>query len=253
METVDFEESGDVAWLYLNRPRRLNAVNDQLVTDLCAALDEAARRRSAAVVLAGRGSSFCAGADLKEDNSGKTSADKLAELQRIQDVTRKVRNGPFIVIAAVHGYALGAGCEFALCSDLIVAARDAIFGFPEVAVGLGVTGGISHVLPLAVGLARAKELVLTGRRITAEEAAAMGLINRVVEADQLQVTVQEMARGIVASPRQALLSAKQVLDRGPQGDLEAALSLEIATTQALMGSADALQAASSFQKGKGAR
>src|SRR5258708_36717881 len=99
-----------------------------------------------------------------------SEAEDRRRIHRIQDVTRPVRQAPFPVIAAVHGHALGAGCEFALCCDLIVASMDATFGFPEVGVGLGVTGGISRLLPLTGGMPKAKELVPLGPRSTATQA-----------------------------------------------------------------------------------
>ena len=102
--------------------------------------------------------------------------------RRIQEVTRLTRRFPGPVVAAVHGYALGAGCEFALACDVVVATEDAQFGFPEVGVGLSVTGGISRLLPMLVGWAKAKELLLLGDRVTGAEAAQIGLVARAVPA-----------------------------------------------------------------------
>src|SRR5690606_14179700 len=113
--------------------------------------------------------------DLKQESNADHST------TRTQDIMRLVRTSPAPVIAAVNGYAVGAGCEFALCSDLVVAGQTAKFGFPEVSVGLAVTGGISHVLPLAVGPAVAKELILLGEHFTAQRAMDLGLVNTVVE------------------------------------------------------------------------
>jgi 2-(1,2-epoxy-1,2-dihydrophenyl)acetyl-CoA isomerase len=246
--TVDFVASGGIASIFLNRPSRLNAVVPALIDDLCAALDRAVEEDCRAVILGGRGRAFCAGHDLKEDRPILDAPAQRIRLQRVQDVTRRVRQGPFVVIAAVHGYALGAGCEFALCSDLIVAAEDAVFGFPEVRVGLSVTGGISHILPTAIGLAKAKELVLLSETIKADEAARLGLVNRVVAPDRLLGEAQAMAEALARQPRQALLLAKALLDRGPQGDMEAALEMEITVALALSGSMEAVAAADSFRK-----
>ncbi len=219
MTEVTYERHGPVARIWLNRPERLNAVNATLVEGLVDALSRAIDERVGAAILAGRGRAFCSGHDLKDDDS---------DPQRLQDVTRAVRRAPFPVITAVHGYALGSGCEFALCSDLVVAAEDAVFGFPEVEVGLGVTGGISHVLPLAVGIARAKELVLLGERFDAGQAERLGLINRVVPHDVLHDEALAMAQQLASKPQGALARAKEVLDRGSQVTLEAALDLEVA-------------------------
>jgi enoyl-CoA hydratase/carnithine racemase len=152
------------------------------------------------------------------------------------------------VIAAVHGYALGAGCEFALCSDLVIAGEGAEFGFPEVGVGLTVTGGISHVLPTAVGLVRAKELVLTGHRFAAEQALSWGLVNRVVPDDAVLDEATKMATDLANRPRAALALAKRALDSGAAADLEQALGLEVEHAVLSMASADAAVAAATFRQ-----
>src|SRR5215471_20194463 len=174
---VGYQVADGIAVVTLNRPHRLNAVVPELVEGLCAALSQARADQVGACVLTGAGRAFCSGYDLKQEPELISENEDRRRLQRTQDVTRLVRQAPFPVIAAVHGYALGAGCEFALCSDLVVAASDAQFGFPEVSVGLGVTGGISRLLPLAVGMARAKELVLLGEDYSAAQALELGLIN----------------------------------------------------------------------------
>jgi len=247
MDTVDYMVADGIARIYLNRPARLNATVPQLVDELCLALDMAARDRVGVVILGGRGRAFCSGHDLKQDVDDASDTERLRNLQRIQSVTRKIRQAPYVVIAAVHGYSLGAGCEFALCSDLVIAAEGTIFGFPEVEVGLSMTGGISHVLPIAIGLAKAKELALLGRRFTAEEALQLGLINRVVPPDQLASASIEFATALRDKPRRALLYAKTLLDRGPQGDIEVACELEVAVAQALYGSADGVAATAAFR------
>jgi enoyl-CoA hydratase/carnithine racemase len=196
-----------------------------LTEELLAALDQAAKAR--VIVLAGRGRAFCAGHDLKEPLPVESALDTRRRLERIQDVTRRIRNFPGIVIAAVHGYALGAGCEFALGCDLIVADATARFGFPEVSVGLSVTGGISSLLPKLVGLPRAKEMLLLGERIPAADAAALGLINRVVSAGQHEDTALELARRIAEKPPVAVSLAKRVLDLGVDATMDQALATEV--------------------------
>ncbi len=141
MSVVEYAIDGPVARLHLNRPERLNAVVPALTDSLLAGFERASRDGARAIVLAGRGRAFCAGHDLKEPEPVEDDAQARARLQRLQQVTRLIRDFPGIVIAAVHGYALGAGCEFALGCDLVVAGEDARFGFPEVGVGLSVTGG----------------------------------------------------------------------------------------------------------------
>jgi enoyl-CoA hydratase/carnithine racemase len=245
---VEYELRDGIARVRLNRPHKLNAVTPRLVEELCRALDAAARDEAGAVVLSGRGRAFCAGHDLRHEEPPVDEAEERRRLQRLQDVTRKIRRMPGAVVAAVHGYALGAGCEFALCSDLILAARTAQFGFPEVGVGLGITGGMSHVLPLTVGLARARELVLLGERFDAARALDLGLVNQVVEDDELEEVALEVARTLRDRPRTALKLAKYALDGGAQSDIDEAYEVEVTNAMTLHRSADARRAEEAFRE-----
>jgi 2-(1,2-epoxy-1,2-dihydrophenyl)acetyl-CoA isomerase len=244
---VVYTVADGVATITLNRPQRLNAVTPVLVEHLCSALDQAIADDVVAAVLTGAGRAFCSGHDLREEQSVITEREDRRRLQRLQDVTRKVRQAPFPVIAAVHGYALGAGCEFALCCDLIVAARDAIFGFPEVSVGLSVTGGITHLLPLIVGLPKAKELVLLGEQFGAQEALRLGLINRLAEPGQDVEEATHLARTLGGRPRLALARAKFALDQGAEAGLEVSQQIETVDALALHNTSDAELAADAFR------
>ena len=223
---VEYELAGSVARIYLNRPHRLNAVVPELTADLVAALARAGDDDARVVVLAGRGRAFCSGYDLKEELPPETVLATRLRVEQIQDVTRAIRRFPGPVIAAVHGYALGAGCEFALGCDLVVAAEDAQFGFPEVSVGLSVTGGISRLLPLLVGPVRAKELLMLGERFGAARALELGLVNQVTVAGQHEQAAAVIAARLREQPRLALALAKQALDRGADCALEEAMAAE---------------------------
>jgi 2-(1,2-epoxy-1,2-dihydrophenyl)acetyl-CoA isomerase len=223
---VDYELAESVARIYLNRPHRLNAVVPELTDALVTALDRAGQDGARAIILAGRGRAFCSGHDLKEELPPESALATRLRVDRIQDVTRAVRRFPGPVIAAVHGYALGAGCEFALGCDLVVAADDAQFGFPEVSVGLSVTGGISRLLPLLVGPVRAKELLLLGERFGAARALELGLVNRVTPAGEHEQAAAELAARLRDKPALALTLAKQALDRGADSALEEAMATE---------------------------
>jgi len=238
---VDYELSGGIARIHLNRPQRLNAVVPVLVDRLVEALGRAHAEGARAVVLAGRGRAFCAGHDLKEPTPTETVLEARARLDAIQEVTRRIRSFPGPVIAAVHGYALGAGCEFALGCDLIVADTDAVFGFPEVSVGLSVTGGISNLLPRIVGPARAKELLLLGEYVGAAGAAELGLINRVVPAGTHEEIALEMAAKVASRPPLAASLAKRVIDAGVDATMEEAMATEVehALLTSLSGEGDA--------------
>ncbi|OXM73304.1 MULTISPECIES: enoyl-CoA hydratase/isomerase family protein [Amycolatopsis] len=217
MTSVDLEIDDGVARIWLNRPERLNAVAPVLVDDLLSALDRVGDAK--VVILAGRGRAFCAGHDLKETPAG----DSRARIERLQDVTRRLRSIPQPVIAAVHGYAIGAGAEFALGCDLVLAAEDAVFAFPEAGLGLSVTGAASRLLPLIVGPLKAKELLLLGERVDARTAHALGLVNAVVP--DVHATALDWARRIPAHPATTL--AKRALDAGIDSALEQALELEV--------------------------
>lgn len=223
---VEYACTDRVAQIHLNRPDRLNAVVPSLVDQLLAALSRADGEAST-IVLAGRGRAFCAGHDLKEPIPTETEAQTRRRLQQLQEVTRQIRRFPGVVIAAVHGYALGAGCEFALACDLVVMTDDAELGFPEVGVGLSVTGGISKLLPTAVGVVRAKELLVLGERISAARGLELGLVNRVVAAGEHEPVALDLARRIAARPPIATSLAKQVIDAGAESTLEEAMSTEV--------------------------
>ncbi len=245
--TVDYQYQDGIARIWLNRPHRLNAVIPEMVEGLCRALDHALRDSPRALILAGRGRAFCAGHDLRHEEPVPPLPEERRRLQRIQDVTRKIRQAPFVVIGSVHGYALGAGCEFALACDLVVAAEDAVFGFPEVGVGLSVTGGISHLLPAALGLSRAKELVLLGEHFSAAQALDLHLVNLVVGSERREEAAADLAQRVAARPPHALARAKFLLDRGSQAGIDAAFELEVDSGMASRGSDEAAQAARAFR------
>lgn len=224
---VEYELAGSVAWIHLNRPERLNAVVPELTAALVSAFERAGRDGARVIVLAGQGRAFCSGHDLKEPLPPETVLATRLRVEQIQDVTRAIRRFPGPVIAAVHGYALGAGCEFALGCDLVVAAEDAQFGFPEVSVGLSVTGGISRLLPLLVGPVRAKELLLLGERFGAARALELGLVNQVAPAGGHEQAAADMAARLRDRPALALALAKQALDRGADSALEEAMAAEV--------------------------
>ncbi|KFU81684.1 Enoyl-CoA hydratase/carnithine racemase [Amycolatopsis lurida] len=244
MSTVDYALDDGIAVIWLNRPERLNAVVAELVDDLLEALDAAAKSDARAVVLAGRGRAFCAGHDLKEPTP---EGDSRPRLDRLQDVTRRLRGLRQPVIAAVHGYAIGAGAEFAMGCDLILAAEDAVFAFPEVSLGLSVTGAASRLLPLLVGPLKAKELLLLGERVSGTEAAGLGLVNAALPVDDLMDTALAWAAKIAAHPAAAATMAKRALDSGIDSSLDAALELEVSHALITEHSAEVAASAEAFR------
>lgn len=244
MQHVELTIEGGYAVLQLNRPERLNAVVPELVDDLLGALDtltaDAAVR---VVVLTGRGRAFCAGHDLK---ATPPEGDARRRLERLQGVTRALRALPQPVIAAVHGYAIGAGAEFALGCDLVLAAENTVFSFPEAGLGLSVTGAASRLLPLIVGPLRAKELLLLGERIDAAQAKDLGLVNAVVPADELTEHAMAWAGRLAEKPPSTLALAKRALDHGIDNGLEAVLELEVSHALVTEYAPESLRSAEEF-------
>lgn len=235
---VRYERDSDIAWLRLDRPHRLNGVTPCLVEGMIAGLARAESEGARVVVLAGNGRSFCAGYDLKEFKPDPSIDAARIRLQRLQDVTRRTVAYPGPVIAAVQGYALGAGVEFALACDLVVAGADATFGFPEVAVGLSSTNGASTLLARLVGPMRAKELVMLGERFSAYEALRLGIITRVVPHGEHEKAAADLAGRLVEQPSESLRLAKRLIDTGIESTLAQALDAEVEAALTTIGTGE---------------
>ncbi len=196
-----------VALVTLNRPRVLNALSFALLTDLgriVEALDADPAVR--AIVITGAGTrAFAVGADVGE--LAEQTPDSLAEAEGLRGWDRVAAIGT-PTIAAVRGYALGGGCELAMACDMLVAGSDAVFGQPEIRIGIIPGGGGTQRLPRAIGAARAMELILTGRQVRADEAARLGLVTRVVPADETLASALDLAAEIAALPAGAARAAK---------------------------------------------
>ena len=248
LETVLYDVRDGIAHIRLNRPHRLNAMVPQLMRDLHEALQAAASDPSVRVViLSGEGRAFCAGDDLKESAQGHGGVAEIrAFVNEIQQVTVDMKSMPKPIIGAVHGYAVGGGCELALDCDLVVAAEDAKFAFTETGVGLFCTGGVTHFLPRTVGLARAKELIMTGEFFDGREATRLGLVNRAVPGDQVLAEAEGLARTIMAKAPIPIAMAKSALESGAQSDLTTAMALETASTVACFLTEDAQEGARAF-------
>jgi enoyl-CoA hydratase/carnithine racemase len=212
------EDVGPIRRLTLNRPDVLNALNTALVEQLSASLSRAAEDDTArVVVIRGSGRAFCAGYDLKEEAAHLADHGPLdvAEWRQglAQDVGKmlEVFDHPKPVIAEVHGYCLGGGCDLMMMCDLAIAAGDAIFGEPEIRFGSGV---VTMVMPWLIGARRAKELLLTGEdRVSADEALRIGLINRVVPRAGLEDETLTLARKIAVMDPTALSLTKRSINR----------------------------------------
>lgn len=252
LENVLFEVEGPIATITLNRPHALNALTAGLQRDLAEALVAAAATEACRVViLTGAGRAFCAGEDLYEGEQAQGSKDAgrlRRDAEALQRITRVIREMQQPVIGAVNGYALGAGCEIAISCDVILAADTARFGFPETGLGLGVTGGVTHLLPRIIGLTRTKELIFGGRFFEATEAERVGLVSRTLPKDDLLPEARALATTIAGKAPLAMAAMKAAIDRGSQSDLETALRIEIEAAISLALTEDAAEGPRAFRE-----
>ena len=211
--TIQYETEGPLAWITLNRPDKLNAISKTMLAEINQVMDAAQRDEQVRVIgIKGEGRAFSAGFDLEpQDPGGQTREAELAalkqELRDDFDLIMRFWDSPKPTIAAVHGYCLGGALELALACDITLAARGCRFGEPEVKFGSGI---VAMLLPFVCGPKRAKELLLTGNdRVSAEQAEAWGLVNRVCEADGLVPEARALARDIARNDQLAVQLTKQ--------------------------------------------
>jgi enoyl-CoA hydratase/carnithine racemase len=246
-EFISIDVEDGVATILLQRPP-MNALCLQMQREIREAAELVSQRSDVgAVILYGGPKVFAAGADIKE-MGGMTYQDMLRVSVGLQDCFTAVARIPQPTIAAVTGYALGGGCELALCADLRIVADDAKLGQPEILLGIIPGAGGTQRLPRLVGVARAKELIFTGRQVDAAEAAAIGLANRVVPAADVLDAAQEMARRLARGPALALRAAKEAIDHGLDTDLATGLDIERVRFAALFATDDQSIGMSAFME-----
>lgn len=243
------DERGHVVELVLDRPEAHNALSTQMAKELAAATGQlAADALVRAVVLSSASAkAFCVGADLKERNSF-TDADLIAQRPHFRAAFAGVLDLPMPTIAAVHGFALGGGCEFALSCDLIVADETAVLGLPEVTVGVIPGGGGTQLLARRIGTSRAADLIFTGRRIDVAEAERLGLVDRRVPAGAARETALDLARTIAANSPVGVRNAKRALRRGSDVDLATGLDVEDGAWRATAFSGDRAEGVRAFNE-----
>ena len=225
-QTIRYEKQDQIALVTIDRPEALNALNSAVITELEQVVaDLEADREIRAMILTGQGRSFVAGADIGEQYPLDLSSGRSWG-RRGSSLLRRMERLEFPTIAAVNGFALGGGCELAMSCDIILASEKAKFGQPE--VGLGITPGFSGTqrLPRRVGIAKAKELIFSGRMIRADEAREIGLVNAVYAPEELLPGALEMARSFVKNAPIAVKYAKACIDRGMQMDMDDAIAVE---------------------------
>ena len=226
MEFINYEVEGAVAVLTINRPKALNALNSAVLDELNEAIDAVDLNEVRALIITGAGEkSFVAGADIGEMSS-LTKEQGEAFGKKGNDVFRKIETLPIPVIAAVNGFALGGGCEISLACDIRICSENAVFGQPE--VGLGITPGFGGTQRLArtIGVGMAKQLIYTARNIKAPEALRIGLVNAVYPIEELMGAAKKMASIIASNAPIAVRNCKKAINDGLQTDIESGVEIE---------------------------
>lgn len=250
MNFVTLATQGPVSIVTLNRPERLNAIGAQLLQDLHEALVSAqADPQTRVIVLAGAGRAFCAGDDLKEFSQQAASHGSAADTcDHIQQITRDIMFGPKLVIGAVHGFAVGGGFEWVLNCDMVVAADNLVAFFPEMALGHFVTGGVTHLLPQALGHQRAMELIVLGERLSGTTLHQLGLVNRVTKAEAVLTTAVELAHQVASRSQLATSQLKKLMTTQLSSQLIGALEQERQAATACFGDSDTARRIAEFTR-----
>lgn len=225
-ENLLLKKEGNIGILSINRPNELNALNSKVLDELNMAIDDISLDNDIHVlIISGEGRAFVAGADI-EEMKNKNASEARNFANKGLTVFRKIELMEKPVIAAVNGFALGGGCELAMSCDIRIASQKAKFGQPE--VGLGITPGFGGTQRLSrlVGLGKAKELIFTADIIKADEAFIIGLVNKVVEADQLMDESMKLASKIASKGQLAVRYSKTAINRGFETDLETGMVIE---------------------------
>ena len=250
-EYVNLEVADGVGTIRLDRPK-MNALNEQVQEEIRAAATEAAGRDDVkAVVVYGGERVFAAGADIKE-MADMSHTDMVKRSGGLQSAFTAVAQIPKPVVAAVTGYALGGGCELALCADVRIAADDATLGQPEILLGIIPGAGGTQRLARLVGPSKAKDLIFTGRFVKADEALAIGLVDRLVPAAEVYDAAVAWAGQFTGAATYALRAAKEAVDHGLEVDLATGLEIERQQFASLFATEDrAIGMASFVEKGPG--
>lgn len=226
MEFITYEVEGQVGIITINRPKALNALNSAVLDELDATIDGVDLDAVRCLILTGAGEkSFVAGADIAE-MSTLTKEEGEAFGKKGNDIFRKIETLPIPVIAAVNGFALGGGCEISMSCDIRICSDNAVFGQPE--VGLGITPGFGGTQRLArlVGPGMAKQMIYTARNIKADEAYRIGLVNAVYPQEELMPAAKKMAAGIAKNAPIAVRNCKKAINEGLDADMDQAIVIE---------------------------
>jgi enoyl-CoA hydratase/carnithine racemase len=246
-ELVDVEREGEVVVLTLRRPEKLNAISTEVERELGRALDDEPVRQCRALVLAGEGRAFSAGADIAEFRDRDPAA-CIAYYRETGAIYERFASLPIPTFVAIHGYCLGGALELALAADFRIADESAVFGFPEVAFGILPSSGGTHRLVRLLGVARAKELTLLRERLDAHEALAIGLVTEVLPEGMALGRALELARRLAALPQLAVSVTKEAIAVLGDSSRDAALLVERLAYAALAQTDEARGAVDAFEE-----
>ena len=226
MEFIKYEEKGMIAVITISREKALNALNSQVLDEIEKTFDSVDTNKIRCLILTGAGDkSFVAGADISKMSTA-SKAEGEAFDKKGNDVFRKIETFPIPVIAAINGFALGGGCEIAMSCDIRICSDNAVFGQPE--VGLGITPGFGGTqrLPRIVGIGMAKQMIYSGKNIKADEALRIGLVNAVYPQAELMAAAEKLASAIASAAPIAIRNSKKAINDGLQVDMDKAIAIE---------------------------
>ena len=246
-KTLSLDLGPSIATITLNRPDKRNAISFELIADLIGALDEVAGLSAQILIITGSGSAFCSGMDLENLRAliGRSPEQNLEDSQTMAGLFRTIYEFPKVTIAAVNGPAIAGGMGLALLCDFTLAVPEAKFGYTEVRIGF-VPAIVSTFLLRQIGEKQARELLLTGRLFSAEEALRLGLINEVVPSDKLMVRTRELAALLMENSPSSLRATKRLLNDHARAELDAQIDAAVRENAAIRSTADFREGISSF-------
>lgn len=246
METVQLKKEPPLGWIYLNRPDKLNAINEQLMKDLRQAVDElVADDQIRVIIITGQGKAFSAGADISQFKTlnGLTAWEFAKKGRELMDY---IENLPKPTIAMINGYALGGGLELAMACDIRIAAEEAQVGLPEITLGIYPGFGGTQRLIRLIGKGKAMEMMMTGDRIPAREAERLGLVNKVVPLTELEKETRNFAIKLAEKPPVALKLIKLLVNQGLDIPILAGLNMESLGWGVVFSTEDAKEGVNAF-------
>ncbi len=248
LKNILLNVENNIATITFHRPEALNALNSEVLTELKLAVDEVSRDENVRVIVfTGEGKSFIAGADIKEMD-GKNAMEAINYSKKGAGIFRRIEKLGKPTISAVNGYAFGGGFEFLLATDIRIMSTKAKLRMPEVTLGIVPGFNGTQRLPKCVGLAKAKELIFTGRMILADEALKLGIVNDIAEPEELMDKVYALASQIADNSASAISLAKAAMNAGAEADIDAGMNIEIGYMAASFGTKDQIEGFNSFKE-----